>query len=90
MILGYWIFRLPNGQTLDLRNPNQVVIPDDINLSTLPRFYVEAEVGATPTLEEYEAARLARNRDKIWKFDDRDIDMIEKSVDKVLAKGAGQ
>src|ERR1700691_806489 len=39
ILLGYYVFDLPNGQVLDMCSPEQVVLPD--NLSNLPARYVE-------------------------------------------------
>lgn len=47
--LGYFVFDLPNGQTLDLLSDEPVVLPDG-DLSNLPMRYVERDVrfGSTP------------------------------------------
>lgn len=39
ILLGYYVFDLPNGQVLDMCSSDQVVLPD--NLSNLPARYVE-------------------------------------------------
>jgi hypothetical protein len=40
--IGYYVFTLPNGQKLDLRDATPVVLPEG-SLSNLPRTYVERE-----------------------------------------------
>jgi hypothetical protein len=40
ILLGYYVFDLPNGQVLDMCSPDQVVLPDG-DLSNLPARYVE-------------------------------------------------
>jgi hypothetical protein len=51
ILLGYYVFDLPNGQVLDMCSPDQVVLPD--NLSNLPARYVERivdPIGCVPNV----------------------------------------